>query len=74
MHSSSSLWLIAPFMSLVIGVILISRGFWRSAQHDSVKRREVSRTTILGVRAVLVSSALFLVISAGWLAFGLTKR
>jgi len=72
MHSPASLWLIAPFMAFVIGVILLSQG--RSAQQSLVKRRELSKATILGVRAVLVSTGLFLAVGGALLAFGLMKR
>jgi hypothetical protein len=73
MHSPSILWLVAPFMSLIIGVILVSQRLWRSPQRISVGK-ELSNATIFRVRAVLVSSGLFLAISGAWLAFGLIKR
>jgi uncharacterized membrane protein YphA (DoxX/SURF4 family) len=61
-------------MSLVFGLILIGQGFGKFTQHNSVRRRELSRATIFGVRAVLVSSGLFLTVISALLAFGLIKR
>ncbi len=60
MHSN--LWLIAPVMSLVSGVILILQGLRTRAQHASVAKSEVSPAAIFRVRAVLFSSGLFLTI------------
>jgi hypothetical protein len=61
----SNVWLIGPVVSLLLGGILIGQGLWSYAQHNSVTRRELSKATIFGLRAVLVSSGLFLtVISA----------
>jgi cytochrome c-type biogenesis protein CcmH/NrfF len=74
MHSPTSLWWVAPLMSLVIGVILVSEGLWRSARHDSVLGKELSKARISRVRAVLVSSGLFLAIIGASLALGLMKR
>jgi ABC-type transporter Mla maintaining outer membrane lipid asymmetry permease subunit MlaE len=73
MHSPSPLWLVAPFMSLIIGFILASQGLWRSAQPNSVGK-ELSNATIFRARAILVSSGLFLTVLSALLAFGLMKR
>jgi hypothetical protein len=73
MHSSSSLWWIGPGVSLVLGVILISQAWWGSAQHNPAGK-EISKATIFRVRAVLISSGLFLTIISALLAFGLMKR
>jgi hypothetical protein len=72
MHSN--LWLIAPLMSIVSGVILIAQGLRRRAQHDSVATSELSQAAIFRVRAVLFSSGLFLTTIAALLLLGLMKR
>jgi uncharacterized membrane protein SirB2 len=68
----SSLWWIPPFMSLVVGVILVSQGLWR-LQHDSAKRREVSKATIVRSSAVLFSSGVGLLIISAVLLLGVAK-
>jgi hypothetical protein len=73
MHSASSLWLVAPLMSLVVGVILVSQGLWRSTQRNSAGRG-VSDATIFRVRAVLLSMGLFLTVTSAVLAFGFIRR
>jgi hypothetical protein len=71
MHSN--LWLIAPFMSLLSGVVLIVQGLWRHGQHDSVAKSELSQAAIFRVRAVLLSFGLFLTTIAALLVFGLLR-
>ena len=73
MHSPSNLWLVAPFLSLVIGLLLLSEGLRRFARPRLVRGRELSKATLFVVRAFLVSTALFLATWAGWLAFGLKR-
>jgi hypothetical protein len=70
----SNLWLVETIVSLVLGISLIGQGLWRSAQHGSVRERAPSMETVFGMRAVLVSSGLFLIIISALLAFGLVKR
>ncbi len=72
MHSN--LWLVGPVVSLVLGISLIGQGSWRSARHSSVRERALSKETIVGLRAVLISSGLFLIIISTLLAFGLVTR
>ena len=72
MHSN--LWLVGPVLSLVLGAILVGQGLWRFARHNGVRERAPSKETIFGLRAVLVSSGLFLIIISALLAFGFVKR
>ena len=71
MHSQ--LWLIGPVLSLVLGAILVGQGLWRS-RHNSVRERAPSKGTVFALRAVLLSSGLFLIIISALLAFGFEKR
>ncbi len=51
------------------------QGLWRSAaQHNPVGERKLSKANIIGLRALLVSSGLFLAIISALLAFGVIKR
>jgi hypothetical protein len=49
-------------MGFVIGVILLNPGLWRSARQNPGKRTQPSQATIFRVRAVLVSTGLFLAV------------
>ena len=72
MHSS--FWLVAPLMALVTGVILLSQGLWRSAQHNSAKEQRPAQARITVVRTVLFWVGVFLTIWAARLAFGFLRR
>jgi hypothetical protein len=74
MHSPSNLRLVEQILWLAVGVVLVGQGIRWSAQRNSVKNRKLSNATIFGLRTVLISSGLFLIVISALLAFGLMKR
>jgi hypothetical protein len=74
MHSSSNIWMIAPFLSLVYGVILISRRLRSYAHENPTEKKEPSKATMFALRAILLLSGLLLIFISALLAFGFVKR